>query len=815
MKKTVMLFIAALLSGKMALCQQGGDPVAGAIANLRTLLTDHISEKAWLQFDRPYGCYATGEVIYFKAYVTMGEKHEPSAISTVLHVDLIDPQNVVAKSVALPLQNGVGNGDFALGDTLQKGSYRIRAYTEWMRNDKDPRFFEQPISVSSPNGQYSGQNAAQAAKPDIQFFPEGGDLVTDLPSRVAFKAIGTNGLGIYVKGVIVDNENKEVAAVNSSHLGMGIFRFIPEEGKTYTAKITFANGMQSSIPLPPARQKGLTLTVNTNDPSKVSISIRANHNYFTENKNQDLNLLIYYAGAIKRYTPKLESSVLGLDLPASSFPTGIIKVTLLSAAGEPLNERLAFIQNKDVLNLSATASKTTFSPRENVTLNFTASDKNGIAAAGSFSVSVVDESKILVDDNAESTILSYILLSSELKGYIEKPNYYFANITDQTRTDLDILMLTQGYRRFSWKELMHGQIAADNAFKAEHGLDVSGALKTKSGDPISNCSLTLIPVEGGAPQVTVTDNNGNFAFKNVPFWGGSKFVLKAAGPAAKKSVLSLNEPFDKLPAGAADQRETPYNAMADLLTSSKTPAASEAFAARNVSEKALSGYDKASHLPAVPTYRSSTLGGPGHADQVVLADRLKTASDLVIGLNGVLRDVYFYNGVPYLNSSQIVQAGSQSAEPMLVFVDGVDLGSGADITTVNPRDVEAVEVLKGSNAAIYGVEGGAGVMVITTKAGGVSTEPVSTEMSPGIFSVQPSGFYKPREFYIPKYNAATPGLSDQRTTVFWKPDLATDNSGTATVNFFNTDSKGTYRVEVQGMDKNGNLGFQVFRYKVE
>jgi len=352
MKKIILLatiFVAALQN--IAFCQNS-NAVNNAIGKLKTILTDHMVEKAFLHFDRPYPDYVAGEMLYFKAYVTMGERHQPSTISNILHVDLIDKNDVLMRNISVQLTNGTGWGDFNLPDTLQKGTYRIRAYTQYMRNEKNPYYFDQFISVSSINNvDRVAENTGRGLKPDMQFFPEGGNLVTDMPAKVAFKAIGTNGLGINVKGVLVDNEHKEVAKIASTHLGMGEFSFIPEAGKTYKAMVTFGNGTQVALNLPAIQQKGTTLSVNTDDPTKIAIEIRANRDYYRENVNKQLNLLVYYGGALKHYTPKLDNGVLGLDLPASSFPTGIVKVTLLAENGEPLNERLVFIQNPDLLNL--------------------------------------------------------------------------------------------------------------------------------------------------------------------------------------------------------------------------------------------------------------------------------------------------------------------------------------------------------------------------------------------------------------------------------------------------------------------------------
>jgi len=819
MKKILLAAVVICLSfHSNAYCQNGDEVLNNGITNLKDLLTNHIIEKAYLHFDRQYPYYVAGEGVYFKAYITKGERHEPSDLSGTLHVDLINKNDVILQSIALQLNKGTGWGDFALPDTLRKGSYRIRAYTAWMRTDKHPYFFDQYISVSSINNLDRIADAIkQGTPPSMTFFPEGGNMVTDIRSKVAYKAIGPDGLGINVNGVVVDNENKEVAKIAAAHLGMGVFDFIPEEGHTYKAKVTYADGSQSTIDLPAAEAKGITLSVNTNDPSKVSIEIRANRAYYKENKDKQLNLLFYYSGSLKRYTPKLDGDLLGLDLPANTFPTGVLQVTLLSGNGEPLNERLAFIQNPDLLNLSVAANKPVFSKRENVQLSLNAKNKDGNPVNGSFSVSVIDESKILVDENTENTILSYLLLSSEVKGYVEKSNYYFANVSKETRANLDALMLTQGYRRFVWKELLHGNADTTKvACNPEKTIDVTGALKTKTGEPIAGCAITLLAEAGGPVLNATTDGQGKFRFLNLVFETGTRFILKTQS-SGKKGVLT----FDVAAAGPAvspgDQISSKYNANADILASFKNNQVRGVIMAGNVSSKVLLKEDKITGVKSTVNYRSSNLAGPGHADQVISGDEIKNAPALSTGLNGLARGVQFLDGVASLKTGMTISGSGQSLEPMLVIVDGLNAGRGTSIDVINPGSVETVEILKAANASIYGMEGGQGVIVITTRQGAEKNDVITKEMSPGIFSVEPKGFYKAREFYSPGYDAAlaVKNIPDLRTTVFWKPDVTTDADGNASFNFFNADGTGTYRVVVEGLDSKGNLGRQVFRYKVE
>ncbi|MFI5138742.1 MAG: TonB-dependent receptor plug domain-containing protein [Sphingobacteriales bacterium] len=812
MKKILLAALVLCLSFQPnAYCQNGDEVLNNGISNLKDLLTNHIIEKAYLHFDRQYACYVAGEVVYFKAYVTKGELHELSDISATLHVDLINKNDVILQSIALPLNKGTGWGDFALSDTLKKGSYRIRAYTAWMRTDKHPYFFDQYISVSSISNPHSLTEAIkQGLPPSLEFYPEGGSLVTDIHSKVAFKAIGPDGTGINVNGVVVDNENKEVAKIASAHLGMGVFDFIPEEGRTYKAKVTFADGSQSSIDLPAAEEKGISLSVNTNDPSKVSVEIRANRAYYKENKDKQLNLLFYYSGSLKRYTPKLDGDLLGLDLPANTFPTGVLQVTLLSGNGEPLNERLAFIQNPDLLNLSVAANKSVFSKRENVQLSLNAKNKDGNPVNGSFSVSVIDESKILVDENAESSILSYLLLTTEVKGYVEKPNYYFANVNKETRANLDALMLTQGYRRFVWKELFTDYKGAATTYLPDQYVDIAGVLKTKAGIPLAGAKVMLLPLL----KTEVTDAQGRFRFEKMEFNTGTRYILKVQGWSGKNSpVLTMDKPDAGPVISSGNSIEARYNPNADILASFQTNQTQGFVTAGDQSTKVLLKDDKVISHKKRDNYKSSKLGGSGNADQVITADQIPPGTSLSESLEGIVHGVYFNQGLPYLNGNQVGSGGSLASQPMTVIIDGSPSGSVDNIT---PSSVETVEVLKGANAGIYGIRAATGVLVITTKQTMGETS-ISKETAPGIFSISPRGFYKAREFYAPRYDAGetVKNAPDQRTTIFWKPDVSTDADGNATFNFFNADGTGNYRVVIEGIDSKGNLGRQVFRYKVE
>lgn len=809
MKKVFCVIL--LLTGGFSLtayCQTDNSVLSNVISKLKTLSTDHIIEKAYLHFDKPY--YAAGDTMYYKAYVTLGENHELSKRSGILYVDLIDPAGKISRSEKLQLAGGVAWGDFTLARSLPKGNYRVRAYTKYMENNGTEYFFDKKIPIGSvTDGPAAADNTAgQAQKADIQFFPESGSLITGVQSKVAFKAIGPDGLGVNVKGTIIDNSNTEVAKFESAHLGMGSFFMAPEADKTYKAKVTYANGSQAVVDLPKPEAKGIMLAV-IDSANKFTVEIVTNKAYFQENLNKDLNLLIYAGGMVNSVKTKLDNRILGLDVKKDQFPAGVTQVTLFSQTGEPLCERLVFIQNTG-LNVAVKSDKTTYPKDEKVQINVNAKNSQGGASNGHFSVSVTDETIVPVDENNERTIMTDLLLTSALKGYIEQPNYYFINPTNATRSDLDILMLTQGYRRFTWDKLMTGYPAF--TIPAESTLTIEGMAKTAAGDPLAKKAIILRSTSDAAFGNSIlsaeTDDQGSFKFTNLAFKDTAHFVIQAETSKGKTSKLTVNgekpgEPVNSIswPGKAGDVNAI----MQPYLENEKQQQAwyNSIVALKNVNVK---GTRK-------DAYRSSNISGSGNADQVIKGDDIRGFSSMTDALNGVLHGAYVSNGAAYLRSAKTVNAGQITIEPMLLIVDGTS--SNLSLDDLSPGSVETIELLKGQNASIYGIRGASGVLVITTRQN--MLVPVTQSAGVGTVQFNRLGFYKAREFYSPKYENYTPSPNqpDLRSTIFWKPELVTDKDGNTSFDFYNADTPGTYRVVVEGIDDKGNVGRQVYRYKVE
>jgi TonB-dependent Receptor Plug Domain len=796
---------------------QGNAPITKAVEQLKTFSSTHITEKAYLHFDKPY--YAAGDTIYFKAYLTLGEKHELGNLSGLLHVDLINTNNKIDQSLKLQLANGVAWGDFALPDSLPKGNYRVRAYTRWMRNNGDENYFDQPIPVGSIlNSKVSESGGSGkkivSTKPDIQFFPEGGEMVTGISSKIAFKAVGTNGFGVNVKGIITDNENKEVATFASVHTGMGYFYLNPEEGKIYKAKITYADGSQDIADLPKFAEKGIVLSVNNDSVPKASVRISASKTYFQENKNKEYSLVILSAGIATTVPCTLDSNIISLDILKRHLHTGIATVTLFSPAGEPLCERLLFVQNYGQLNLTVNTDKNTYSKREKVNIKLNALTRADSASIGHFSVSVIDESKVPVDENNECTILTNLLLTSDLKGYVEQPNYYFANITGKTQSELDLVMLTHGYRRFDWKKLLNNEYPAI-AYQPENSLEISGQAKNAFGKPLVNGTVSLISLHGGPFLREKTDDKGMFHFSNLLFTDSVKFMLQAVNARGKNSTtLIYNKEMPALVITTIPQAADTNPAMADYIENMKKQHedAVKYGTAKGILLKEVQIKQK--KFKEDIDYPSSNLGGPGHADQVIHRSEFRGGGVFSDQFNGILRGVGFIgmNGQrkPVLNGA--AGFGPNSVMPMLLVLDGSLTNLSVD--EINVNTIETIEVLKPANAAIYGMGSAAGVLVITTRQGGMDPKEIQ---SVGVLPITAMGFYKARGFYAPKYEHPEDGLShrDLRTTIYWNPEIQTGKEGNASLEYYNADGTGNYRVVIEGIDEKGNLGRQVYRYKVE
>lgn len=786
----MLLILTLLLLGTASVFAQNISSVAGNITSkLKQYFTGHPDEDIYMQFDKSY--YAAGDTIYFKVYVTMGQNHLLSDLSGVVYVDLIGPAGKINKSLKLRAADGLCWGDLPLEDTLIQGHYQIRAYTKLMLSEGSDNFFLRDIPVGSlPNGQKSvaviRNEPAKECKSDFQFFSEGGDLLAGVRCKIAFKAIDTTGHGINVQGVVTDDRGKNICSFSASHLGMGFFYLKPENGRTYKASLTFADGTTEVLPLPKPDSNGVALNVNNDSIVEATIRITANDSYYAQNKGRLLCGLIYSGGKATAFTLKLDSPVIQFEVLKRHLQTGVATFTLFSSVGEPLCERLFFVQNYNWLNVAISTDKAQYAPRAQVHVTMHITDRAGRpATGGGFSVAVIDETKVPMEQKNEHTILTDLLLSSDLKGYVEAPDYYFENHDEKAVQDLDLVMLTHGYRRFEWEKVINGNKLSKN-IEPEAGLDINGYVRTLFNKPVKNGSVFLIPQSGGKFLTTTTDEKGNFCFRNLAFTGSMNFVLNAVNAKGKDKTKIAYTPFIPPPVSRFPyQTESDVNKLMPVYLENSLINKEQADQYSPLNAKMLK---EVTIKGSKPVQNDTRYGFP---DKVIPGYKIPYGGQLSVRIAGLIHFHQYFN------------------KPVLVVWNGVEMPRNFNINEIPSGSVTSIEAFTDGTAMGPDYEN---ILIINTSYGLQPKDMIAT----GVLPIKVEGFYKVRAFYAPKYGGSSGGaaVKDMRTTVYWIPDIKTNEKGDTSFSFYNPDGKDKYRIAVEGIDGKGNLGSQICRYEI-
>jgi len=655
-----------------------------------------------------------------------------------------------------------------------------------------------------------------AIEKDVQFFPEGGNMLSDVHAKIAFKAINSNGMGINIKGSVIDDGNNEVAQFASQHLGMGEFVFQPQSGKSYKAKVSFSDGTQNTYDLPKVLDEGIYLSVNNTNPDSLTIRLASNQAFLDKFKNT-LFYIIAQSGGTVYYAAQtnLQNLLYTSIVAKSKFPTGILQFSLLTSEGDPLSERLVFIQHNDLLNVAINTDKQLYTTRQRVHMNLSVKNKD-VPDVGTFSLSVTDESKVPYNEDSETTILSTLLLTSDLKGYIEKPNYYFNHVDAKRVDDLDVLMLTQGYRRFDYGDIVAGK-NPQLSFLPEQGITVSGKLRSSSGIEVPHANIHLNFSDRLSPEDATTDESGNFRFSNLNFKDSTKIVLSAKNnPNYKDLVITANS--DTWPAlvkniNSPDNVQNIDSTLSVYLKNTKRQYAGTRML-KEVVIVAKSEVKKPSH-----TDYPALTGLSPQPDHVVSGVQLSGCNFLLDCLRGAAFGFTFDNDNFYLTRDY--NQGNKST-PAAIYYNGMPVDVNY-LSNIDSKTVESVELFNNDGlSSINKMSNTKGVIVINGKPvpkGEKISLSQLRDMMPqyNLITINPLGYVRAKEFYVPKFSVPKTNLaySDLRTTIYWNPKIITDATGKAAFDFFNADGKGLYRAVLEGIDADGNIARYVYHYKVD
>lgn len=660
--------------------------------------------------------------------------------------------------------------------------------------------------------------AGDAAPVDLQFLPEGGSLIAGKEQQVGFKALNVYGKGTDVKGVIKNEQGQTVASFSSIHKGMGILHLTPRPGSHYTA---FPEGGKP-VPLPAVRPSGTLLHVEHN-PASDSIRI-------TIDGTPDLRGKKFYFAAFARGISIAKGRVIlsgrasHLNIARNMAPSGITRFTLYDSLMRPVNERIIFLWQKDQLRLSLTPHKQPYGDKDSVALLLSVRTGDGKPAPGSFSLAVIDTSQVKINPQSEN-ILSYMYLSSDLKGYIEDPYYYFQ---DPAPGAVDALMLTQGWVNYDWQP-------GSFKFEKEPAFKITGKATNVFNKPFSNTKVTLFGKMGQTGIFltdTTTNSNGIFTLADFPYFTTDSVSMVIRGLNKKGKAFNIGLEVDEPVFPAYHPGTAVFEHQNILLDTATLLYVKNQAALRSLIKKNGEYLDEVVIKTNKGIPGSKNLNKNGGSDQMINEKTLAQTPKATL-LDVLYKQVKgFRLGSPpkstrllYMISTNIVR----------FIIDGVDLnffyqpggGSVNDyqlfldsyLKYFSAEDVRGIEVM---NYPRYNSAYRSQYLSISEQmnSGPARTDfsfvEITTQTGSGPFLRKTPGMYlyKPvvpviaKQFYSPRYT--TPGAQtaqpDLRTTVYWNPEVITGADGKAPVSFYTSESNSSYLIIVQGINLTGGMG---------
>ena len=648
---------------------------------------------------------------------------------------------------------------------------------------------------------------------DVSFYPEGGHLMQGTVCNITFKAMKSNGQACSLSGTIYNQSDSVVGRFKTDYLGMGNFTLLAEKGNVYYAICENDKGQTKRFDLPVAVERGYALSVSL---TKNLIGVTVLQPAETVQK-ETLYLLahtrgeVHFAGlwdqnSASTVFPMEQLSLNGENLvvipmeqlsmdgenmaifPIEQFPSGVLHFILFDAGLNPVSERLVFVNNPDQAEVTYQSEKDNYDRRSLVNNQVTVTDSDGEPLAGNFSVSVTADREVIPDST--SNILTQLLLTSELRGHIENPAYYFQPGNIQASWALDLLMRTQGWRRYNIGALAQGRFARP-AWRIEEGTEISGTVKrVLRGKPVTGVEVTVRSLHGDYFDVAKTDKEGRFFLHGGEFPDSSLFIVSSD---SKKGRTRLDVLVDE-------------ESFPETTLSAAPPSAVDKSQFALYADKAEQIYTYEHGMRIINLEEVTVTAQRKPLRQSIYYDRLEVSSlteDQLekIHASDIIQLFTRLAGVS-IGPNGIFISGAQG-QPMLLIDDLVTDFEGLSQQSIKVNDIVQIDVIKGAN--MFGARGANGVIAIFTKNG----DSRYREIPPfHIKTLSPLGIQQPVEFYAPKYDTPASKASpnpDLRTTIHWQPVVQTNDEGIATFEFYTADEPASYTVIIEGMTNDGKI----------
>lgn len=747
-----------------------------------------VQEKIYLHTDKNF--YLAGEIIWFKIYYVDGATHHSLNLSKVAYVEIVDRSQKPVLQAKVSLTEKGGSGSFYLPLTLNSDNYTVRAYTSWMRNSGATSFFRKIISVVNTIKPAEEKPQPDSIRVAANFFPESGNMVQGIETKIAFHIAGQNGKGMDARGIITDDNGDTVQNFSPLKFGIGNFKFKPLAGRTYKATILLPEGRSFTSSLPAVYDHGYVMNVTDNKDGRLKVRVQAKSKEPGQ-RGERVFLLTHTRQSLKvaeaGYVNYENDLVLYID--KTKLGEGISHLTLFNKDQQPVCERLVFTKLAGEVSTSISSDKNSYEKRQKVNLSIASAGTDQLNNNINYSVSVyhVDSLQPLTDDD----IKSWLWLTSDLRGQVESPGFYFStetNVDDAT----DNLLLTHGWRRFRWENILSSAAPATPKFIPEYRghLITAKVTNTTNGKvaPNVDCFLSF----SGSPfgfYVTRTDSNGMAYFDVKDYYGPGEIIVQASREITSAYRVDILTPF-------AEEQQPGRLPFFSLVKKD-----GKDIIAKSIAMQTQNIYVADSIRRFNPPVLADTFPFFGKAEYTYRLDEYKRFTTMeevlreyVMPVNVVLRNGKLYMSV-YDEVSQIVYA-----DQILVLLDGVPLMDYQKIFSYDPLKVKKLDVIP--RRYQLGGLNFKGIASFETYQGKFD----GFELAPGVIAVDYDGLQLQREFYSPVYETSTERagrIPDLRSTLYWMPDVTAGKEGNASLQFYTSDQQGKFLVLLQGFNDKG------------
>jgi len=775
--------IGFIVSGHFnALCQN--DTIPQSAMNKQLILpyiqhNDLLKEQIYVHFNK--SCYLPGDDIWFTTYVINPMTGMLNPFTKNLYVELYDLKGKQIEQKILPVNSGVANNVFYLDEKALPGQYTFRAYTNWMKNFCLTEEFDSRIEIVGDENHELSSNDPQY---DVQFFAESGAMLEGIFNKMAIKALDPNGKSAVLTGVVIGNNNDSIAPFKLNQMGMGVFVLNPVMGTVYKAKIDLPNGKVQYVTLPAVENKGVIASVNVFLNNKIVVEVKSNAETIENGKL--LYILIHNNGNVyktltTKLMPDLQSITFSFD--RSEAGNGVNCLTVFDENFKPVAERL-FYNKKTTIRGKVDIRQSIV--KDSVQFNLTVADDSGEHHQSNLSISVLPDGT--VSNHFSNSLLSDVLLRSGVKGNIENPQYYFEKEDLDHSIAMDMLLLTQGWRKYDWKEIMTNNKKLPYDF--EKGFSIGGQVKNwMNGKEDKSSRVSLVSPENKLFRISNVDSTGRFLFSGLYLIDSTRIVVSASSSKGKnwnRTILASLSP------------DHPTNSTIKVK-----PILYYLNEAPVITEPPLKLLPGVIQLPEFVVSADKIVPFKGSVYVSSFDKSVEITKENYARYTSLESLLFMEFNVqvtvdPEGNYKVNMGRGTKTALPRLI-IDDIEAPDLNYLAMYSIDQIEAVSVNKNGNA----ITGDGGAIILQTRKDAINW---SSSAPPNLKYLQIKGFSPHVEYYTPKY-LQQPETETYRkyASVFWKPDILTDSTGIASFRFSVPKELNVVNVRMEGISENGTI----------